>query len=341
MLILPVILIAVFLIIWPSSSYGYINLIYTFLFGWILMQNSSFTKSILKFTLYVQLSILIFEVVSQEFLFQYLESGIFQMQTFDFSVTDQNTTGFRAKGLFTGTLIASSFCVYLSMIFRNNTRLLSLIFLMAILTNGRLAILVSGFTLIFKLFKKYDLRIEYRKLNLTLKLIFFVLPLFALTSILLVVVLPESNLNNLLNVFNLKSPSNFGRLFAYGQAISSYLDYGLIEKLFGSPNNEIFDIYGRKIASESGFLSMFLDIGIVGFTFYLYYLIRSWRMDDRSILDLRSKLLSMKYVIIITFLSFLQYEHINGNLRGMLFWFIILSHLSLYKNDERQLLNKV
>ena len=28
------------------------------------------------------------------------------------------------------------------------------------------------------------------------------------------------------------------------------------------------------------------------------------------------------------FISFLQYEHINGNQRGMLFWFIILSQLT-------------
>ena len=30
------------------------------------------------------------------------------------------------------------------------------------------------------------------------------------------------------------------------------------------------------------------------------------------------------------FISFLQYEHINGNLRGMLFWFIILCQLTTH-----------
>ena len=65
--------------------------------------------------------------------------------------------GFRPKGIFTGTLVATSFIIYLTMIMRNNLSMLSGLFILAFLTNGRLALLISGTTLFFKIFKKYDL----------------------------------------------------------------------------------------------------------------------------------------------------------------------------------------
>ena len=81
---------------------------------------------------------------------------------------------------------------------------------------------------------------------------------------------------------------------------------------------------------------MFLDIGLIGVVFYIYYFIQAWKSDKQFLLGLESKLISFKLVILITFLAFVQYEHINGNVRGMLFWFLILSEIS--KNNFRKII---
>ena len=65
------------------------------------------------------------------------------------------------------------------------------------------------------------------------------------------------------------------------------------EKLFGVPGSEIFDIYGRVVASESGFISMFLDIGIIGVIFYLYFFIKSGSAIILALLILNQKLLDL------------------------------------------------
>ena len=70
---------------------------------------------------------------------------------------------------------------------------------------------------------------------------------------------------------------------------------------------------------------MALDIGIVGPLFYMYHFYKTWHTEKSSIFDLKSKHIGIKYVMLFTFLAFIQYEHINGNVRGTLFWFIIIS----------------
>jgi O-antigen ligase len=113
------------------------------------------------------------------------------------------------------------------------------------------------------------------------------------------------------------------------------MNYSLSEKLFGDPSNSVLDQYGRETASESGFLSMLLDIGILGFSIYLICFITIWRKDKMKTLNNNKKLIGFKYVLLITFISFLQYEHINGNLRGSLFWFMMISFFYTLRDKNK------
>lgn len=329
-LILPFFLVIIFVSIWPKM--GYINLFYTLFFGWILMQNIKFSLKIIKITFFIQLVLVLYEAISVNVIYNFVESGVLANNKFEYESIDQTIIGFRPKGLFAGTLIATSFIIYLSMIFRNNLKMLLLIFFMAVIVNGRLAILISALILFLKIFKSYDI-IIFNRINTFKKILFFTLPLIIILFV-IALALPSSNFENLTNTFDLSSTSNFGRLFRYTQAIITYLDYNFVQKLFGNPLNEIYDQYDRVVASESGFLSMFLDIGLIGVIFYMYYFIKAWKSDNNKLIGFETKIISFKFLVLIMFFSFLQYEHINGNVRGMLFWFLFLSQL--YGNKLRK-----
>lgn len=329
-LILPFFLVIIFVSIWPKM--GYINLFYTLFFGWILMQNIKFSLKIIKITFFIQLVLVLYEAISVNVIYNFVESGVLANNKFEYESIDQTIIGFRPKGLFAGTLIATSFIIYLSMIFRNNLKMLLLIFFMAVIVNGRLAILISALILFLKIFKSYDI-IIFNRINTFKKILFFTLPLIIILFV-IALALPSSNFENLTNTFDLSSTSNFGRLFRYTQAIITYLDYNFVQKLFGNPLNEIYDQYDRVVASESGFLSMFLDIGLIGVIFYMYYFIKAWKSDNNKLIGFETKIISFKFLVLIMFFSFLQYEHINGNVRGMLFWFLFLSQL--YSNKLRK-----
>jgi hypothetical protein len=328
-LIVPFFLIVVFVLIWQDL--GYINLFFTVIFGYIFAQDFSFSKRMLLFTFIIQLILTMYERITSSVIYTNVVSGVINENSYDYSKSFETfgVTGFRPKGLFPGTLVGTSFIIYLAMFYRNNIRMLLLLFASAIIINGRLATIIVGFTLLLRIFKKYDIIIT-QKISLVMKQFFYLFPV-ALLFVLFYLFTPKVILDNFLNTFNFNSSANTGRIYAYGQSLLLFISYTPIEKLFGSPGNEVFDIYDRLIASESGVISMFLDIGIVGFLYYLYYFILVFKIDKSSFFNFKSKYIGVKYVVIVTFLSFFQYEHINGNLRGTLFWFMIISIIYKFK----------
>lgn len=321
------------LVIW--KSFGYLNLYYTIIFGWILAQDYKFTMKYLILIFLIQFFLVAYESVTRMILYDSVTSGVLIQNEYNYSESYKlfDVTGFRPKGLFPGTLVATSFIIYLVMLFRNNIKMLLGLFILAIITNGRLALIIAGFTFFYKLFKKYDLVGVHGKMSIYNKFILLIIP-FSMIIFGVLFLLPEIAVNNLLSVFDFNTSANAGRIYAYGQSILKFIDYDLIQKLFGFPGNLVFDVYDREIASESGFLSMMLDIGIIGLLYYLYNFYKIWATDNNSLINLRSKFIGVKYVVLITFLSFIQYEHINGNLRGTFFWFFIISQYSMIKKND-------
>jgi hypothetical protein len=328
LLLIPIVLIPVYILVWQEV--GYINLFYTFFFGWAFVQDIKLTLKLLKYVLIIQLILVLFEVITGRYIFDFVNSGVIGSNVFDTSnnVVNFEETGFRPKGLFTGTLVATSFVIYMSMIFRNNRFWLITIFILAILTNGRLAVFISLITLFLHLALTMDIVFYGKRVSFILKLLFTAFVTFVLLSF-LISFLSEVVLNNFKDAFSITSKANAGRVFAYAQAFLLFMDYSFIEKLFGTTNNVIFDIWGREIASESGLVSMLLDIGLVGFSMYLFFTANIWKINKGRILDVKNGLIEIKYVVLVTWLSIIQYEHVNGNLRGALFWFIIFASIKM------------
>jgi len=330
-LLLPVILIPVYIAV--QHQVDQINFFYTILFGWMLAQDSKFTLKIIKITFLIQFVLLVYEFSTKTFVFSYLQSGgLISDHVYDYKKAMELflTSGFRPKGLFIGTLVATSFVIYLSMIFRNNLKVLAFIFIMAVMLNGRLALIVVIATIGLKFLKKYDIVLYYnqikKRFSFRLKLIFTIMLLTVVLGVLLLL-LPPLETRHILNAFNLKSTSNAGRIYYYIETFNVYTHYKWVELLFGSNNYSIFDIYGRIGTTESGFLSMLLNIGLIGVIIYLYFFYKAWRTDKKPLFDLKNKEIGYRYVVFITFVSFLQYNHIGGNVRGMLFWFIIIDQI--------------
>jgi len=327
---LPLTLIVVYFLVWPEI--GYLNLIYTMIFGWILSRDTDFSFKILKIIFFIQFILIIYESLTGQFVYEEVTNGVFISKTFDLStqIKDLDLTGFRPKGLFVGTLVATSFIIYLAMLFRNTFKMLILIFIMSLIVNGRLALLITSITLFLHLMLNYDIRHKNKLIPFWLKIL-ILSSLFFLFILVIIINLPPIVLENYMNIFNLETDNNFGRLLAYAQSVDLYISYSFLEKLVGKPGNIVLDQYGRESASESGFLSMMLDIGLLGLLIYLITFYSAWKIASKQDLFLK-KQISFKFVIIMTFLSFLQYEHINGNLRGALFWFMIISFMDNSRN---------
>jgi hypothetical protein len=317
------------------TSFGYLNLYYTIIFGWVLAQDFKLTMSLLLTIFIIQFFLVLYESITTTIIYDSVTSGVINQNDYNTSKSYElfEATGFRPKGLFPGTLVATSFIIYLVMFYRNNVKMLLGLVILALMTNGRLALIVASFTFFYKIFKQYDIVDGNRKIPIVLKLAWILIP-FSTIVFGVAFLLPDTVLENLSNSFDFNSSANVGRVYAYGQSILLYIDYDFIQKLFGSPGNVVFDVYDREIASESGLLSMILDIGIVGLAYYLYTFYRMWKGEDNSSFNLRSKFIGVKYVVLVTFVSFIQYEHINGNVRGILFWFFVISQSIMLKKKD-------
>ena len=299
-----------------------INFFYTVIFGWILTLDYKYTIRLLITCLLIQFIFTIYEVLTYDFIYSELNTGILKPKNYIQANTDLfESTGFRSKGLFIGTLVSTSFIIYMTLLFRNNRYLIIILFLLAILTNGRLAIIICALTLFTSYFNTTNFKF-FTKLKSINKFFIFTI-VTSILCLLTINLIPSNNLNHLISVIDLSSSSNVGRIYSYLQSISLYSNYPIFNKLFGNPSNQIYDVWGREVASESGLLSMFLDIGLFGFIFLsilLYKLI-----SKKSLFSRNRYYIGFSFFLFFTFISFIQYEHIKGDLRGTLLWFSVIS----------------
>ncbi len=332
-------LIIIYLFIWDFKT-TYLNLVLVILYGFLLSKDYVFSIKLYKGLFWIQLVAVLFEYASQTILFNYVSSGIVNINEFNY---EQNfdlfeSTGFRPKGLFLGTLVASSFVIYFVLLFRNNLFYLFLSFIMAILINGRLAILIAGFTLLLKILKTYKFRVANIRVSSNL-FSFILFPIVILSGLFLLYVFMSANAyQNLLDTFNFQSESNSGRLFRMFEGYTHYIfDYSIINQLFGNPSYELYDFWGRLIPPEAEFAGMLLEIGVVGLLIYIYYLVKIYKVDNTSIFNLDITTIGIRYVFLINVISMLIYRHCSGNLRGTMFWFIIWTILAM-KHQNKKLL---
>lgn len=226
------------------------------------------------------------------------------------SIASYGDVGFRAKGFFSGPLDATSFIIFSALIFRNRALFLYLCLASALLTNGRLAIIVCCI-LIIRSYKLSFKTLVYISLSVPAAIVF--LSQFQ----------ESLALENLFSVFDLTSSSNTGRIFYTLSGVEYLLSVDVFGFLFGSSVN--FLKYTNGHSAESGLVSIFVVHGFVGFIFlFVIFTGFSNRLKRRFL------------VLVLVFICLCVYRFDVGFMRSFFLYYILLyaSGASFYDNNR-------
>lgn len=329
LLVVPIILIPFYLIVWDNILE--INVILNALIGYIFYKDKEFFLSTLKILIVLQFSLILYEWLGSEPIYTKIFRGYTEEIVRDYGTAMKHfdNTGFRAKGLFSGTLIASGFAIGTAVIFSKNIKIVIIIFLMAVMTNGRLAILIVGLILTANLI----LHIKKLKIASLSKSFIPITIGIAISSILIIIVinnfLSQTAKLNLFSVFDIGSVSNFARLEFMRKGLQMFIhEYNLMYFVFGRS-----DYFNQVIghSAESDFVNIALNLGLTGLIFFIIAFIMVYKKakgrDDKWLL----------FLLLLNVVAVAEYRHASGFERGSLLWFFIMTALS---NNEYSIKNK-
>lgn len=329
-LLIPFFLIAVYLFLFRNSAA--ISFFYTTVFGFLFIQNRRIANKVFLIVFAIQFVLLVYEVLTQSLIYTTVTSGLFRVIEFEQNMEIYEESGFRAKGLFSGTLVAASFVIYFSFIFKDSLKLSFAAFLMAFLVNGRMAMLMTGIVFFINL---YNYGLSHHVTARTLKFCFLCVLVMGLAFI-AVKARTSIRAEHMMNVFNFQSNDNSGRLYRYAVAFNEYFRaYSPMKKLTGG-EYELFDVYGRTVAAESELIGTLLEAGLVGFIWNAVAFIIAWRSADKGLFS-KNKITD-RLVLLLTLFCIAEYRHLSGNLRGLMFWYIILTIISVAVQKKKAVL---
>lgn len=300
---------------------------YTILFGYLLFKEKPTTLKYLDYIFVLQFVLILIEVIINRHFYVEVYSGIINPVIIDYSEMEKyfDETGFRPKGLFFGTLIGCSFTIFYSIINKEDKKRVLGAVVMALLMNGRLAILLTLAVAAFHFFKnrqtrKYDIRKFARVVMCLLAMLFIAYPIIPNV---------RTRTDRILSAFIFDDRSNnLGRAMRYVWAYNTYInEYDLKSKLFGG-EYDIKDEYGRSVAAESDVIGMLLEIGIVGSFTY-------WVALFKMIKCKSDEFVPIWFVTLLTILAWIEYRHLTGNVRGLMFWLIYFMYIDGNKKKLR------
>lgn len=327
---IPALLLVVFVFFWRDSSN--MNLYYTAIWGVILIQRKDFTLKVFKYIFWLQFVAIFYEFFTHNLLYVEIATGTLGENNFDYNVSIANfdNAGFRPKGLFPGSLVATAFSIYSCFLFSKHTKMLFAAFLMAVMLNGRMALIVTLCTLLYGYLYNVPRAYRYNYFGGLL----LITPFFIFLGMNLI---PEAQLAHYAELLDYSNPNHMGRISRYVAGIIEYVfEYDVVEKLLGNPFYELYDQWGRAIPPESEFVGMLLEIGLVGFIFYCVSLRKAWR--NVIFMQGHDVFLNCRYVLFWLIVCMIQYRHVLGNQRGTLFWFIVLLIIDKHcKSNEKSI----
>lgn len=297
-----------------------LNYFYTVIFAFYLIQMPQKSLKALDLVFGSQLILLFVEFLTKHNFYTSVTSGLFTVVELDFNTELFEETGFRAKGLFAGVLIATCFAINYSLIHRNDYIRSLLALVMSILISGRLAIIITGVVFLYNFYCKST---HYKKI-FDKAMLFKIGAVLFLGGLFFASFASSASAKHLIDVFSMSSSSNFGRLMRYVLGYNAFCDYSLEDKLKGGLY-ELYDQWDRPVPTESEVLGILLEVGILGFIFVFVPFFKAWRTAKTPFLV--SNYISAKFALFLSFISILQYRHLVGNPRGILFWFLIFTIL--------------
>ena len=252
---------------------------------------------ILKFAILINLYFLIYEFINKSYIYEdlYNMSGEL-IRSLD--ISSYGEVGFRPKGLFTGPLDATSFIIFSAILFRKNNLFLILCLASALITGGRLVLIVCVILLVSR--SKIDLKTTS-----------IILLAAICTFIFLSNIQDYAAVSNLLEVFDINSPSNQGRIVYTLAGIEHLIRSDLFGLLFGSSLSFLNFTDGHS--AESGFVSMIIVHGLFGLLYLLVIFSGLSNSLKRNFL-----------VLLIAFLCLSIYRFDAGFMRSFFLYYILL-----------------
>jgi ABC-type multidrug transport system fused ATPase/permease subunit len=317
-LFVPFILLLLYVAVFHSTSS--LSYFYTAIMAFFFIQDDDMAKKFFDVLFVIQFVLVLYEVLTHDLIYTNVVTGLFNTREIELKTDIFDESGFRTKGLFTGCLEATSFAINYSLIFRNNCKKSFWAFVMTVLLNGRMAMIIS-----FSIFV-YNLIILAKKRHVssgTIRFVFIFLAL-VLTAGLVRMASTSQRISHLLSAFSPESDSYLGRTESYALAFNEYFNvYGVREKLFGSEYELIRLKDGREMAAESDVLGMLLEIGLLGFLYVFLNWVLAFKKTNEKLFEQNH--ISYRYALICMLVCMIQYRYASGNIRGILFWFIIMN----------------
>ncbi|AUS05217.1 O-antigen ligase family protein [Pseudotamlana carrageenivorans] len=309
-------------------SLGEINVYFTLITTTIVLScGVKFLKKALLGLVLIILVLAIYEFFTKTYVFAVYRDTQWGIKALDPTFYGGNWGLFRAKALFEGPLALAQFAIGLALLYRKNLKILVLSIVLAMLSNGRLAMIVCALALIFSLTEKYNI-IKFFLSKKGLIIVFFILMgcVFALNYF-----VTGASLERLKGALDFSDPSNQGRFYYWTEGISMYFDYNLVHLLFGNSG------YFRSVignSAENGWLMLLLDNGLFGFLFYFLPPVYI------TYLSLRFKTGHYMFVGLIFICMMIQTFHL-GALASLFYWLIIYFYLIDFKiiRDEKNYTN--
>ena len=232
-----------------SIVYTQIYLVVAIILGFFIYRYIEYAKQILIYLIILNLIILIYEFLNNDYLFYYASA-----------VGEQFVAG-RYKGLFSNSKEMAGFLVSASLLFKQKKNILMLLFISSIFSGSRTAMLFIGVLLL----------IEFIYYIFKYKLTF--LKLFSLISILILIITffayyfneNVSMYGRIINSFNFDSSSHQGRFYAWDLHLEMVLNTDFIHLLFG---NIGYNNYILGTGAENSYLTTIGNNGLIVFFFF-------------------------------------------------------------------------
>lgn len=317
-LFIPIIVLFVYVFVFHSTHA--LSYFYTAILAFLLIQNQKKALTFFDFVFIIQFVLVLYEVLTQSLIYTEVTTGLFNARELEQKVELFDESGFRAKGLFTGCLEATSFAINYCFINRNNYKKVIFAFIMALLLNGRMAMVMTAFIFFYN-------GVIYARQHHISRGTIITLSVIAVVSVGAILVTLAANslrVYHLLSMFSSDSSSFVARTLSYEMAANEYFNnYGIFQKLVGGEYELFRDYDNVELAAESDVLGMLLEIGLIGFLFILFNMIKAYRASKEKLFE--SSHISIKMVIVLLFICMIEYRHGAGNIRGVTLWFILFS----------------
>ena len=276
----------------------------------LVISNYDYFINALKVLKIIAVCLALYEFINKEYIFVVFRDTGKGLKALDEKMFGGLIYIFRAKVFFEGPLALSQLAIGISFLLRKEIKYLLLIFVLAVLANGRLGMIITFMMIVLYFFKRYNIF----DMLLKPKILLILIGGLIIATIALANVMDEASIKRLFEAFNTSNDGSAHRMNFWKNGILTWLDYDIIHLIFG--NNGYFGSLFNNNA-ENGWITLLINNGLIGFLYYflpvLFLMITKRRVD-------------FAYIFALFFCMFIQTFHLGAS-ANLIYWLIIYSFL--------------